>query len=179
MKDTNNILSLFDSYKLDNGEDIAKEVAYNFRKRCIEKNLTRDQVAELAGVAVSNIVRFEQKGLISLKNLIGIAMALGYTSEVRSLFAQQKYSTMEELTPDNKLCAFEYAPSWLVEGFSTHPWNCRCTRACFWQSLPPSTATSVSSRTGCQMGMAAICSISYYRKQGMGFVVHNQSFVYL
>lgn len=116
MKDTNNILSLLDSYTLDNGEDIAKEVAYNFRKRRIEKNLTRDQVAELAGVAVSNIVRFEQKGLISLKNLIGIAMALGYTSEVRSLFAQQKYSTMEELTPDNKLCAFEYAPSWLVEG---------------------------------------------------------------
>ncbi len=46
MKDTNNILSLFDSYTLDNGEDIAKEVAYNFRKRRIEKNLTRDQVAE-------------------------------------------------------------------------------------------------------------------------------------
>ncbi len=25
------------------------------------------------------------------------------------------------LTPDNKLCAFEYAPSWLVEGFSISP----------------------------------------------------------
>ena len=45
---------------------------------------------------------FEQKGLISLKNLIGIAMALGYTSEVRNLFAQQKYSTMEELTQIRK-----------------------------------------------------------------------------
>ena len=56
----------------------------------------------MAGVAVSNIVRFEQKGLISLKNLIGIAMALGYTSEVRNLFAQQKYSTMEELTQIRK-----------------------------------------------------------------------------
>ena len=66
MKETDNILSLLDSYTLDNGEDIAKEVAGNFRKRRIEKNLTRDQVAELAGVAVSNIVRFEQKGLISL-----------------------------------------------------------------------------------------------------------------
>ena len=22
------------------------------------------------------------------------------------------------LTPDNKLCAFEYAPSWLADGFS-------------------------------------------------------------
>ena len=25
------------------------------------------------------------------------------------------------LTPDNKLCAFEYAPSWLLEGFSISP----------------------------------------------------------
>ncbi|MCI6117958.1 MAG: hypothetical protein MR717_01495 [Prevotella sp.] len=51
----------------------------------------------LSGVAVSNIVRFEQKGLISLKNLIGIAMALGYTSELRHIFGQPKYSTMDEL----------------------------------------------------------------------------------
>ena len=73
-----------------------------FRKRRIEKNLTREQMAEQSGVAVSNIVRFEQKGLISLKNLIGIAMALGYTSEIKSLFAQPKYSTMEELTQIRK-----------------------------------------------------------------------------
>ena len=33
---------------------------------------------EVPGVAVSNITRFEQKGLISLKNLIGIAIALDF-----------------------------------------------------------------------------------------------------
>lgn len=63
-----------------------------------KKGLTRDQVAERAGVAVSNVTRFEQKGLISLKNLIKLAMALGYTSEIKGLFATPKYSTMEELT---------------------------------------------------------------------------------
>ena len=98
MTETNNILSVLDSYTLNNSDDIAKEIADAFRKRRIEKNLTREQVAELSGVAVSNIVRFEQKGLISLKNLIGIATALGYTSEIKSLFTQPKYSTMEELT---------------------------------------------------------------------------------
>ena len=46
---------------------------------------------------LTNITRFEQKGLISLKNLIGIAMALEYTSEIRHIFSQPKYSTMEEL----------------------------------------------------------------------------------
>ena len=78
MVETNNILSVLEGYTLDNADDIAKWMADDFRKRRIEKNLTREQVAEQSGVAVSNIVRFEQKGLISLKNLIGIAMVLGY-----------------------------------------------------------------------------------------------------
>jgi len=97
MEETNNILSVLDSYMLNNPDDVARAIADDFRKRRIEKNLTREQVAERAGVAVSNIVRFEQKGLISLKNLIGVAIALGYTTEIKSVFSQPKYSTMEEL----------------------------------------------------------------------------------
>lgn len=92
-----NILSILENYILDNADDIARGLADDFRKRRVEKNLTREQVAEKSGVAVSNIVRFEQKGLISLKNLIGIAMAVGYTSEIKSIFSEPKYSTMEEL----------------------------------------------------------------------------------
>ena len=60
--------------------------------------MTREEIAKKSGVAVSNIVRFEQKGLISLKNLIGIAIAMEYTSEVKNIFAEPKYSTIEELT---------------------------------------------------------------------------------
>lgn len=98
MRDMNNILSLLNNYTFDNADDIARMLADDFRKRRIEKNMTREQVAEKSGVAVSNIVRFEQKGLISLKNLIGIAMAMEYTSEIKNIFAEPKYSTMEELT---------------------------------------------------------------------------------
>lgn len=98
----NNILSLLESYTLDNADDIARALAEDFRKRRVEKNLTRDQVAEKSGVAVSNIVRFEQKGLVSLKNLISIAMAMGYTSEVKNIFSEPKYSTMEELSQIRK-----------------------------------------------------------------------------
>ena len=90
----NNILSLLENYTLDTVDDIAKGIAEDFRKRRIEKNLTREQVAEKSGIALANIVRFEQKGLISLKNLIGIAMAMEYTSEVKNIFSEPKYSTM-------------------------------------------------------------------------------------
>ena len=98
----NNILSLLENYTLDTVDDIAKGIAEDFRKRRIEKNLTREQVAETSGIALANIVRFEQKGLISLKNLIGIAMAMEYTSEVKNIFSEPKYSTMEELTQIRK-----------------------------------------------------------------------------
>lgn len=93
----NNILSILEDYALDNTDDIAIKLASDFRTRRIEKNLTRKQVAEKSNVSVSNIIRFEQKGLISLKNLIGIAVSMGYTSEVKNIFAQPKYSTMQEL----------------------------------------------------------------------------------
>lgn len=92
------MLSVLESYLLNNVDEISKQIAADFRHRRVEKGLTREQVAERAGVAVSNVARFEQKGLISLKNLIGLAMALGYTSEIKSLFSNPKYSTMEELT---------------------------------------------------------------------------------
>ena len=46
------MLSVLDNYTLDNPDEIAKEIANDFRKRRIEKNLTREQVSEKAGVAV-------------------------------------------------------------------------------------------------------------------------------
>ena len=55
-----NMLSVLESYMLDNPDDVAKGIADDFRKRRIEKNITREEVAEKSGVAVSNIIRFEQ-----------------------------------------------------------------------------------------------------------------------
>ena len=84
------MLSILDNYTLDSADDIALKLSEDFRRRRIEKSLTRDEIAQTAGIAVSNIVRFEQKGLISLKNLISLAMALGYTSEIKNMFATPK-----------------------------------------------------------------------------------------
>lgn len=102
MIETNNILSVLENYTLDNTDEVAKGIAADFRRRRIEKNLTRELIAETSGVAASNIVRFEQKGLISLRNLIKVAKTLGYTSELAHLFSEPKYSTMEELTQIRK-----------------------------------------------------------------------------
>lgn len=93
----NNILSVLDSFVLDNSEDICRQVAENFRRRRVEKNITRRRISELSEVPLSTVARFEQKGLISLESLVKLAMALGYASEVRSLFGEPKFDTMGEL----------------------------------------------------------------------------------
>ena len=102
MVDTKNKLSVLESYLQEAPDEVAKQISRDFRYRRVEKGLTREQLAEQSGVAVSNIVRFEQKGLISLKNLIALAMTLGYGAEVKNLFSAPKYSTMEELTQIRK-----------------------------------------------------------------------------
>lgn len=64
MQETNNILAILDNYLHDNPDEIAKEMANDFRRRRIEKNMTREQVADKSGVAVSNITRFAQKSIM-------------------------------------------------------------------------------------------------------------------
>ena len=64
MQETNNILAIYDNYLHDNPDEIAKEMANDFRRRRIEKNMTREQVADKSGLAVSMITRFAQKGIM-------------------------------------------------------------------------------------------------------------------
>lgn len=99
MVDSNsaNFLALLEGFTLDNAEDISREVAENFRKRRVEKNITRQRISELSGVPLSTVARFEQKGLIAFDSLVKLAMALGYTADIRSLFGKAKFNTMAEL----------------------------------------------------------------------------------
>lgn len=99
LKDTNsnNILAVLDGFVLDDADDIARQVAENFRKRRVEKNITRLRISELSGVPLSTVARFEQKGLIAFESLVKLAMVLGYASDIRNLFGTSKFDTMEEL----------------------------------------------------------------------------------
>ena len=93
----NDILSLLDSFTLDNANDIIRQVAENFRKRRVEKNITRQRISELSGVPLSTVARFEQKGLIAFESLVRLAMAFGYATDIRELFDTPRFETMEEL----------------------------------------------------------------------------------
>ncbi|MFG6382148.1 MAG: helix-turn-helix domain-containing protein [Muribaculum sp.] len=97
MSVSDNMLSVLDVYTLTDADDISRKLAEDFRHRRVERGLTREAVAEKSGVALANITRFEQKGLISLKNLVLLAISLNYLQEIRDIFSTPKYSTMDEL----------------------------------------------------------------------------------
>lgn len=102
MSNSDNMLAVLEQYSLPDADEIARKLAGDFRSRRVERGLTREAVAERSGVALANIARFEQKGLISLKNLILLAISMNYLQEVRDIFATPKYSTIEELTQIRK-----------------------------------------------------------------------------
>lgn len=102
MVNSDNMLSVLEGYTLPDADDAAHKIASDFRKRRVERGLTREAVARESGVALSNITRFEQKGLISLKNLILLAVSMDYLTEIRDIFSVPKYSTMEELSQIRK-----------------------------------------------------------------------------
>lgn len=97
MEASDNMLALLESMMPEPAEDVARKIADDFRQRRVEKGLTRADIARKSGVSLANITRFEQKALISLTNLIELAIALGYNLEIKSIFAKPKYTTMEEL----------------------------------------------------------------------------------
>ena len=80
MDNSDNMLSVLDGFALPDAEDVARKMADDFRRRRVERGLTRETVAEKSGVALANITRFGQKGLISLKNLILLAISMNYGS---------------------------------------------------------------------------------------------------
>lgn len=97
MNANDNMLALLESLIPEPTDAIARKIADDFRQRRVEKGLTRTEIAKKSGVSLANIARFEQKALISLNNLIELAIALGYNFEIKNIFATPKYSTMEEL----------------------------------------------------------------------------------
>lgn len=53
-------------------EDIITEYAARIKQRRLEKNLSRNKLAELSGVSAATLRKFEDEGKISLESFIAI-----------------------------------------------------------------------------------------------------------
>ena len=82
----------------DIDKDIAKRLK-NIRKR---RKITQKQLAERCNVSYASLKKFEQTGEISLISLTRIAMELGLTGELKSLFTDVVYLSIEEVVNDKR-----------------------------------------------------------------------------
>lgn len=71
----------------------------NIRKR---RSISQQKLAEMSNVSYGSIKRFETTGQISLISLTKIAMALGIADELRNIFSQVPYRSMEEVLNETR-----------------------------------------------------------------------------
>ena len=95
-------MPLLYDFEVDSVRDLSLLLSANVKRRRLEKGLSRSALSMMSGVPVPTIAKFEQKSVISLTGFIAIAKALGYSDEVKALFAEPKYATMEELETINR-----------------------------------------------------------------------------
>ncbi len=73
--------------------DLAKRLK-QIRKR---KSISQERLEVLSGVSLGSIKRFENTGQISLISLTKLAIALGCVNEIKDLFTNVPYKSIEEI----------------------------------------------------------------------------------
>ena len=71
----------------------------NIRKR---KKITQKELSQRSNVSYGALKKFEQTGEISLLSLTKIAMELGLSDEIKSLFTRVPYESLEEVRNERK-----------------------------------------------------------------------------
>lgn len=78
--------------------NLAKRLA-NIRKR---RKITQKELSKRTGVSYGSIRHFELTGNISLISLTKLALELGCINEIRNLFSNVPYLSIEEVLNENK-----------------------------------------------------------------------------
>lgn len=81
--------------------ETADEIILNLAKRLKQirkrKSISQERLELLSGVSLGSIKRFENTGHISLISLTKIATALGCVNEIKELFTNVSYKSIEEI----------------------------------------------------------------------------------
>lgn len=89
-------------FKWETAEEMDEALAQrlkNIRKR---RGLSQQQLSERSGVSYGSLKRFESTGQISLLSLTKLAIALNCAEDIRKLFTDVAYSSIEEVIREQK-----------------------------------------------------------------------------
>ena len=90
------------SFQWETAEEINKELANRVRNIRKRRKISQEELSQKSGVSYGSIKRFENTGMISLLSLTRIAMALGCTEEIKKIFTEIPYNSIEEVINENK-----------------------------------------------------------------------------
>ena len=89
-------------YVWETSDEITMTVADNTRKLRKRFKISRQKLSELSGVSYGSIKRFEETGNISLLSLTKIAMALDVTEDIKNIFSDVPYKSIQEVINEQK-----------------------------------------------------------------------------
>ena len=85
------------SFVWETPEEISLALAKRLSRIRKRRNLSQVQLSEKSNVSYGSIKRFETSGQISLLSLIKLFVALNCVDEIKSLFTQVEYGSIEEV----------------------------------------------------------------------------------
>lgn len=78
-------------------DEINKRIAARVRTVRKRRKITQVRLSEKSGVSLGSVKRFESTGEISLLSLTKIAIALNVEQELKQLFSNVPYMSLEEI----------------------------------------------------------------------------------
>ncbi len=91
-----------ESFVWETAEEINLELAKRMRKVRKRKSVSQEELSNRSGVSYGSIKRFEATGMISLLSLTKLAMALDCAEEIRNLFMDVPYMSIEEVIREGR-----------------------------------------------------------------------------
>lgn len=89
-------------YVWETPEEIMMIVANQAKRLRKRQKISRMRLSELSNVSYGSIKRFEETGNISLISLTKLAVALDATDEIKNIFANVPYKSIQEVINENK-----------------------------------------------------------------------------
>jgi transcriptional regulator with XRE-family HTH domain len=89
-------------YVWETPEEINIDVAKNLRALRKRKGISQQELSRLSGVSYGSIKRFESTGNISFLSLTRLAAALDAIDQIKALFTNVAYQSIEEVINEQK-----------------------------------------------------------------------------
>lgn len=86
----------------ETAEEMDQKLAERVRGIRKRRKISQEELSKQSGVSYGSIKRFETTGMISLLSLTRIAIALDCSDEIREMFTEVEYLSIEEVVNAGK-----------------------------------------------------------------------------